>query len=198
MKLYADRQDRLTRQIVFDALTLLWVGLWVWAGLAIYHRTTSAKSGTRDLSSGGQQLHTQMGRAADAAGGVPLVGGALKSPLRQAAGAGTSMDHAGQQLGDVIETLGRVMGSLTAGIPIAFALLIWLTIRLPYARRAGRARSLARRPGGIDLLALQALSSAAPAQLLAIDPEPAQAWRDRDESAIAAFAQLQLRRLGLE
>lgn len=198
MKLYADRQDRLFRQIVFDALVAVWVILWARAGWAVYQHTVAAKGGARDLSAGGERLRTQMGNAARAVDGVPLVGGQLKEPFVQAQGAGTSMTNAGQQLGDTIETLGRVMGSLTAGIPIAIALLVWAIVRLPYVRRASRARSLARTPGGMDLLAFDALRSATPRELAGIGDEPVDGWRRRDPETIVALARLRLSALGLQ
>ncbi|UIJ34068.1 hypothetical protein [Allobranchiibius sp. GilTou73] len=198
MKLYADRQDRLIRQIVFDALVAIWVIAWARAGWAVYRHTVAAKSGARDLSAGGERLRTQMGNAARAVDGVPLVGGKLKEPFVQAQGAGSSMTNAGHQLGDTIETLGRVLGSLTAGIPIAIGLLIWALVRLPYVRRASRARSLTRTPGGMDLLAFDALRSATPRELATVGDEPVDGWRRRDPETIEALARLRLRALDLQ
>ena len=198
MKLYADRQDRLLRQILFDALVALWVVLWVRIGWSVYRRTVAAESGARDLSAGGVRLRTQMGNAARAVDGVPLVGDKLKEPFVQAQGAGTSMTSAGHQLGDTIETLGRVMGSLTAGIPIAIALVVWALTRLPYVRRASRARSLARTPAGMDLLAFDALRSSTPRELASVGDEPVDGWRRRDPRTIEALARLRLRALGLD
>ncbi len=195
--LYADEPTRRTRQFAFDAVILVWVVAWAWVGAVVYRHTASAESGARDLSAGGVALRTNMGSAADAVRDVPLVGDQLRAPLAKAQGAGTSMDQAGHHLATVIETLARVMGSVTAAIPISLALLAWAVVRLCYARRATRARSLARTAAGIDVLALTALTTASPHQLTAISSAPADEWRTRDPITIAALADLRLAQLGI-
>ncbi len=147
--LYADEPTRRARQVAFDAVVLVWVVAWAWVGYTVYRHTASDESGARDLSAGGVVLRTNMGAAANAVGGVPLVGDQLRAPLAQAQSAGTSMDHAGQHLEAVIEILARVLGTATATIPILLALLVWAVVRLSYAQRATRARSLARTPAGL-------------------------------------------------
>lgn len=195
--LYADHPARRARQVAFDAAVLVWVVAWAWVGYTVYRHTASAESGARDLSAGGISLRTNMGAAASAVSGVPLIGDQLRAPLAQAQSAGTSMDHAGQHLGAVIETLARVLGSVTAAIPIGVALLAWAVVRLSYARRATRARSLARTPAGREVLALTALTTATDHQLAAISAEPADGWRTRDPSVITALANLRLTQIGI-
>ncbi len=174
--------------MVFDAAVLVWVVAWAAVGYTMYRHTVSAESGVRDLSAGGVVLRTNMGAAANAVSGVPLVGDQLRAPLAQAQSAGTSMEQAGQHLGAVIETLARVLGTATAIIPILLALLVWTVVRLSYARRATRARSLARTPAGRDVLALTALSTATDRQLATVSAEPMGGWRRRDPAVITALA----------
>ncbi len=195
--LYADEPARRARQVVFDVVVLVWVVAWARVGYTVYRHTASAESGAHDLSAGGVALRNNMGAAAQAVQGVPLVGDQLRAPLAHAQGAGTSMDQAGQHLAAVIETLARVLGSVTAVIPIGLALLAWAVVRLTYARRASRARSLVRTPAGRDVLALTALSTATTDQLAAISAEPADGWRRRDPTVITALADLRLAQLGV-
>lgn len=195
--LYADEPTRRARQVVFDASVLVWVVVWARVGYTVYHHTAAAESGAHDLSTGGVVLRTNMGAAANAVRDVPLVGDQLHAPLAQAQRAGTSMDQAGQHLATVIETLARVLGSVTAAIPISLALLVWAVVQLAYTRRATRARSLARTPAGLDMLALTALSTATDHQLAAISSAPADGWRNRDQATIAALADLRLAQIGI-
>ncbi|MBO1756492.1 hypothetical protein [Allobranchiibius sp. CTAmp26] len=138
-----------------------------------------------------------MSNAAHAVDGLPLIGNKLQAPFTQAQDAGASMDHAGQHLGAAVTTLAQVMGSVTACLPIGLGLLAWAVVRLPYVRRAGRARALSDTAAGMDVLALAALTTAGPRELGRIGPEPANGWRERDPLVIAALATLQLDRLGI-
>jgi hypothetical protein len=63
--------------------------------------------------------------------------------------------------------------------------------------RAARVSSLVRNPQAIDLLALRAIVSKDPAEVMAAVSDPAQAWRSQDRTAMRALAALELRGSGV-
>ena len=73
--------------------------------------------------------------------------------------------------------------------------LVWVLVRLRYARRARSAVVI--RQHGIDLLALRALAHQPAGKLLAASGDPAAAWRFGDPGTLYRLAVLELRSLGL-
>jgi hypothetical protein len=73
----------------------------------------------------------------------------------------------------------------------------WLRARWRYARRAGSAVVLLRRPGGQRLLALRALARRPTGRLIAVHDDPIGAWFAGDPQVTAALAALELRSLGV-
>ena len=59
MKLYADQRAQALRQLLFDVVVLVWVVVWARIGYDVYHRTTAAEAGARNLSAGGVRLRTE-------------------------------------------------------------------------------------------------------------------------------------------
>ena len=74
-------------------------------------------------------------------------------------------------------------------------LLMWLPLRLRYARLARSA--VTARAVDTDLLALRAITRRPVRRLLKIAPDPAAAWRRDDRDVVRALAALELRSLGL-
>jgi hypothetical protein len=74
-------------------------------------------------------------------------------------------------------------------------LLVWLPVRVRYARAARSA--IAVRSVDSDLLALRAMTRLPVRRLLAVSPDPAAAWRRDDRSVVHGLAALELRSLGL-
>ena len=81
---------------------------------------------------------------------------------------------------------------LYSALPVV---LVWLTLRLRYARAARSAIVLRR--VNTDLLALHAMTRLPARQLLAISPNPAAAWRREDQAVVRQLAALELTSLGL-
>jgi hypothetical protein len=99
---------------------------------------------------------------------------------------------------DTIDTiavvaLGAAIGiGLLSSIPV---LLVWLPLRVRYARMARSAAAV--RAVDTDLLALRAMTRRPVHRLLRVSPDPAAAWRRGDAEAIHGLAALELRSLGL-
>lgn len=197
MKLYADKGSRVIRQVTFDVLTACWLTSWVWLGLAVHHRVSGSETAARKIEKSGADLSKNLHDAAGVLSHTPIVGGKVRRPVDHAAGAATSLQHAGGQLADNLGNLGAAVGFEIALVPVLVGVFGWLFLRVGYARRAGRAAALAGLPGGADLLALDALTRLPARRLAALDEKPVEHWRAGDEEAVATLADAYLDSLGL-
>ena len=138
-----------------------------------------------------------MADVADTITEVPLVGGELGVPFREAAGVGTDLVSAGDTLQTSVDRLALVAGVITAGLPIVLVLGLWLVLRWRYAVRAARLARERDRPEMAELLALRALVGQ-PADVLArVHPDPLAAWRRGDPDVVACLVGLELAGSGL-
>lgn len=197
LKFYADRGSRRTRQIVADVALALWCVLAIWAGTVVHDRALVAQSGAQKLEHGSSSLALNMTDAANAVAKVPFVGSEVRTPFDKAAGTATDMAGSGHDLATGLGRFAVLLGVLTAALPIVLALVPWLLTRPRYAVTAGRLARLRSMPGGRRLLALEALTSASPRALAAIDDDVARAWQDDDPEATRKLADLSLATYGL-
>lgn len=197
MKLYAARPSRAIRQVIYDLLTIGWVTAWVRLGIHVHRQVSGSTDGARKIESSGGQLARHLHDAAGVLAHTPLVGKKVRQPIDKSADAATSLQHAGGELADNLGNLGAAIGFEIALVPVLVAVFGWLFLRIGYARRAGRANTLRRLPGGQDLLALDALTRLSARKLALLGTGPVQRWRDGDEEAVAVLAAAYLRSLGL-
>jgi hypothetical protein len=194
MKWYAETGRLRTRQLLLDALVLLWVLLWLRLGFAVDDAVRELAAPGRELEQAGDGLSGGLGRAADRADDVPVVGGGLSAPLDVAAGAGEALARAGAAQQEAVGTLAVVLAVLLAGIPIAWAVQRWLPGRLRWARQAGAAGRLR---GDVELFALRAAVERPLHELARLGPDPVGRWRRGEPGAAEALAALELRAYGL-
>jgi len=90
-----------------------------------------------------------------------------------------------------------VLGLVTAGLPILFAVLIWLPRRIRFSRRATAAQRFVDSAADLRLFALRAMANQPMHRLAAISHDPVAAWRDNEEKVVARLAALELRSTGL-
>ena len=197
LKFYADRGVRRTRQIVADVALVLWCVLAIWAGRVVHDRALVAQDGAHKLEHGSTSLAVDMTDAANAVAKVPFVGSEVRAPFDKAATTANDMAGSGHDLATGLGRFAVLLGVLTALLPIVVALVPWSLTRLRYAVAAGRLARLRAMPGGRRLLALEALTSARPKDLAAIDDDVAQAWQDDDPEAMHRLADLALATYGL-
>lgn len=197
MKLYADTPARRTTQVMIDVLLLSWCALAVWLGTLVHQRALVAQSGAQKLEAGSTSLSQNMTSAADAVASIPLVGDAVRQPFDRAAATGRDMAGSGHDLATGLGRFAVLLGVLTALLPIVMALLPWCLTRLRFALAAGRLARLRAMPGGMRLLALEALTAARPRDLARLGPDPARAWQEDDPATTRALADLVLRTYGL-
>jgi hypothetical protein len=197
VKLYADRLPTAVRQILTDIAVVLWVYLWIRAGLWVNDMVERLGVPGQRLESAGGGIADNLTDAGNKVGGVPLVGDQLVKPFNGAASAARSIAEAGRQTQEVVDTMALVVALIAVAVPFALVLFLWLPLRLRWMRRAAVASAVRDEPAGRDLLALRALASQPLNSLAKLGPDIAQSWRNGDAEAVDALAALELKRLGL-
>ena len=195
MRPYAERPVRAAGQVLADLLVVGWVVLVVQLALAARDLVNALQGPGRTLAEAGASIRDTFGGAANTAGGVPFVGDDLARALGNGTGAGESLVTAGRE--QVAAVAAAATGTavtivLVGALPVV---LLWLTLRIRWIRRAGSARRV--RDVDTDLLALRALTRAPVRSLLAVSPDPAAAWRRDDRAVVRELAGLELASLGL-
>ena len=197
MKFYAERPARRARQVVADALVVVWTYIWIMLAIRLHDLISKLAAPGQKLQDAGKSMSDNLSGAGNRVADVPGVGGALASPLRKAATAATGIASAGQQEQAAIHDLALTLAVLVVIVPLAMVLLGWLPLRVRWIRRAGASAALREAAAGRDLLAVRALATQPLRRLTALDPDIAAAWRRGDEAAIESLAALELRRFGL-
>lgn len=197
MSWYADFAPRRARQIVADAVALTVVTLAIVAGIVVRDTIAALGGVFVSLQDAGAGFEGTMGEIGETLGGVPVIGGGIRGPFDQAAGAGVAIADAGRTGQAVVETIAMVAGLGFALAPIALVLLVWLWPRIRFARRSAETRALLRLEDGEQLLALRALDGATAAELARISPRPLSAWRAGEPAAVRSLAALEAREAGV-
>jgi hypothetical protein len=194
---YAGTPVRATVQVATDVAVVLWVAVWIVVGRFVHSAIQAFAEVGRRVESGAGGISSNLQEAGDTAARVPLVGDALRAPLRGAGGAAGDLAAAGQGLQDKATWLAVVLALAVAVPPILGVVVPWLALRLRFARRAGATAELARTPGGERLLALRALANRPLSRVTVLDEDPLEAWRRDDPEVVARLASLELRASGL-
>ena len=197
VKLYAERLPTAIRQLLTDIVVVIWVYLWIRAGLWVNDMVEKLAVPGQKLQTAGGGIADNLADAGSKVNRVPLVGDQLVRPFNGAADAARSIADAGRQQQEIVDQMAWVLAILAVSVPLALVLFLWLPLRLRWMRRAGVASSVRREPAGRDLLALRALASQPLDELTKLGPDIAQSWRNGDAEAVDALAELELRRLGL-
>jgi hypothetical protein len=197
VKLYAERIPTALRQLLTDLVVVIWVYLWVKAGLWVHDMVEKLAVPGQKLQAAGGGIADNLADAGGKVGRVPLVGDQLVKPFNGAAAAARSLADAGREQTQIVDQLALILALVAVAVPLALVLFGWLPLRLRWMRRAGVASSVRGEPAGRDLLALRALASQPLDELARLGPDIAQSWRNGDAAAVDALAGLELKRLGL-
>jgi hypothetical protein len=195
MRFYAERPLRVARQLVADVAVIAWVWLVVTFARAAQALIDQLQGPAGSLTSAGQTVRDTFAGAARTASGIPLVGEELARALNVGTGAGESLASAGQRQAQLIDTVGMWAAVAIVAFAAVPVVLVWLYVRLRYARTAGSA--VVARARDLDLLALRALAHQPTRQLLRVSGDPAAAWRRDDTAVVRDLAMLELSALGL-
>jgi hypothetical protein len=176
-------------------LVIAWVWLVVTIAKAAQNLIGQLQGPAGALTSAGRSVQDSFEGAAETASRIPLVGADLARALGLGTGAGESLAAAGRRQQQIIDMVGlwaAVALVVLAAVPVV---LLWLYVRIRYARTAGSA--VVARARDVDLLALRALTHQPTRQLLRVSGDPAGAWRRDERGVVDDLAALELRALGL-
>jgi hypothetical protein len=197
MQLYSAFPGARSRQVAADLGAIALVVLSIALGIAVSGAIAAFADFGRQVADAGSGLQKSMTDAASTLGGLPLLGDAAAAPFREASGVGAALAQSGEDQQRFVRTLAVVAGLLVALLPMLVVLPRWMRRRAAFARRATTARRLADTTAGTELLALRALTTAAPRRLLEVDADPVGSWKRGDTAAVAALADLELRAAGV-
>ncbi|GAA1164099.1 hypothetical protein GCM10009630_72810 [Kribbella jejuensis] len=197
MKLYSDVGGQRFRQVVGDLLLVGWIWLCVELGLLIHRMVEALGAPGRKAAEAGDGLAGDLRRLSAPIGKVPAVGDELRSPIDSAAGAAGKLAQAGRDQVHAVDQLALVLAGVTIGLPVLFAVLIWVPRRIRFVRRARAAQKFIDNAADLDLFALRAMANQPMHKLAKISDDPVTAWRSGDADVIAKLAGLELRTTGL-
>jgi hypothetical protein len=197
VKLYSDVGTQRFGQVVGDLMLVAWIWLCVELGQLVFKVTNALGAPGRKAAEAGDGLAGDLRRLSEPIGKVPAVGDQLRSPIDGAAGAAGRMAQAGRDQAHAVEQLAYVLAGVTIGLPILFAVLIWLPRRIRFSRRASAAQRFIDSAADLDLFALRAMANQPMHKLAKISDDPVTAWREGNTAVIAQLADLELRTTGL-
>ena len=197
VNLYSNVWTQRFGKVVGVLLLVGWVWVCVELGLLVYRITNALGTPGRKAAEAGDGLAGDLRRMSEPIGKIPVVGDQLRSPVDGAAGAAGRLAQAGRDQAHAVEQLAYVLAGVTIGLPILFALLIWLPRRIRFSRRATAAQKFIDNAADLDLFALRAMANQPMHKLAKISDDPVAAWRDGDTAIIAELASLELRTTGL-
>jgi predicted small secreted protein len=197
MSLYSDYSAARTRQIIADVVGLVMVIIVIAVASAVTAAIRTLGSFGRDLESAGSDFQNGLTDAADALGDVPLIGDGIRGPFDAAASAGAAVAEAGRGQQQFVEVVAVSTGWAVALVPLMLLALLWVMPRVRFARRSSALRRMIANGLSADTLAARAVAHAPLAQLVAVHPDPAAAWRANDPRLVRALAGIELRRAGI-
>lgn len=197
MQLYSRRPAVAALQLVADLVAVGTIVAAVWISQQVQAAIASLGGFGRQIQDAGSGLSTTMQDAGRALEQVPLVGGGIAQPFRDASGSADDLAGAGAALTSGIEALAATVGTALWLLPTLLVILAWLVPRSRFALRARASSRLAQSREGRDLLAMRALLRQPARRLLQAVPDPVAALRSGDESSMRALAALELRSAGV-
>jgi hypothetical protein len=197
VKLYSDVPGQRFGQLLGDLLLIGWIAVCIALGLTVYRITTALGGPGRTASDAGDGLAEDLRRMSEPVGRVPAVGDQLRAPIDGAAGAAAKLAQAGRDQAHAVEQLAVLLAGVAIGLPVLFAVLIWLPRRIRFSRRATAAQRFIDSAADLDLFALRAMANQPMQRLARITDDPVAAWRAGNPTVVARLADLELRSCGL-
>ena len=195
MRFYAERPGRAALQLLADLLVVGWIWLTVVVARTVHDFVLGMQEPARTIAGAGESIRGAFDDAARTASNVPFVGDDLARALGAGTGAGDSLVNAGREQMEAIARVAFGTTVATVLLGVMPVLLMWLPLRVRYARLARSA--VAARAVDSDLLALRAITRRPVRALLRIAPDPAASWRRNERAVVHDLAALELRSLGL-
>jgi hypothetical protein len=206
MLIWSERRGPRIREMVADAATIAWVGLWAMLGLRLFGLLAELAGAGRLIQDGGSGLRSTGGELAAVLQGVPLIGeGASERVLGAFGAAADPMIQFGSDVERVLFIIAALLGMLV----VAVAVIPWLNRYLPWRmerlrRLNGGARVIRRSalnaPDGggerhvQEILAARAIHRLEYDRLLEFTPDPFADWK---AGRLDALAEAELEAVGL-
>jgi hypothetical protein len=197
VKLYSSVGVQRVGQLFGDLMLVAWIAFCTALGLTVFKITNALGYPGRKAAEAGDGLAGDLRKMSEPVGKVPAVGDELRAPIDGAAGAAARLAQAGRDQAHAVEQLAYLLAAVTIGLPVLFALLIWLPRRIRFSRRATAAQKFIDNAADLDLFALRAMANQPMHRLAKISDDPVGAWRQGDTTVIAQLADLELRSTGL-
>jgi hypothetical protein len=197
VKVYSDVGVQRFGQVIGDLLLVGWIAFCTALGLTVFKMTDALGAPGRKAAEAGGGLAEDLRRMSEPVGKVPAVGDQLRAPIDGAANAAVKLAEAGRDQAHAVEQLAYLLAGITIGLPVLFAVLIWLPRRIRFSRRATAAQKFIDNAADLDLFALRAMANQPMQRLAKISGDPVTAWREGDPAVITQLADLELRSSGL-
>jgi hypothetical protein len=131
MRLYPDTADDRGRAVAKDALVLLTLFVLAWLALKVHDTVDKLAVLGTGVHDSGEAVQNGFEKAADAVGGIPVVGGDVSGALRDAgSGTGGEVAQAGSEGEDRVHDLANLLGFLFFAIPASILLIATLPGRI--------------------------------------------------------------------
>jgi hypothetical protein len=197
MRLYSDFGGRRAVQIIGDIVALGLIALSIWAAVLVHGAVSAFASLGRQLEEAGTGFRGSMSDVGETLGDIPLIGSGISGPFDSASAAGATLESVGRGQQDVVGWIAMLAALGIAAFPVALTLLLWFVPRLVRAVRAARTTAVIAHPGGLDLLALRALTGRSLNRIIAAEPDALARWRSGDPATIRSLAALEARAVGV-
>jgi hypothetical protein len=131
MRLYPDTADDRGRAVAKDALVILTLIVLAWLGLKVHDTVDKLAVLGTGVHDSGQVVQDGFSRAADAADGIPVVGGDVANALRDAGeGTGGNVAQAGADGEERVHDLANLLGFLMFAVPASILLVLTVPGRI--------------------------------------------------------------------
>jgi hypothetical protein len=143
MRLYPDTADDRGRAVARDALVILTLIVLAWVGLKVHDTVDKLAVLGSGVHDSGAAVQSGFDSAADAADGIPVVGGQVADALRGAGeGTGGKVAQAGSDGEERVHDLANLLGFLMFAIPATILLVLTLPGRIRQIRELNAADRL--------------------------------------------------------
>lgn len=197
MKLYSDFGGRRAFQVLGDLLALLVLVVGIVVAVTLHDTIASFRSIGANVERSGSDFSSTMSDIGKQLGGIPFIGGGIRSPFDAASGAGDTLADAGTSWQHGVETLAALVGWTVACLVVLVVLLGWVRPRITGAVRRAAIARLAHESASLDLLAFRALASRPAKAVARVDADAVAAWRRGDPEVIRRLAALELQASGV-
>ena len=135
MRLYPDAPGRRVATVIRDGLVLVLIVLFALLGLEVHDAVDKLAVLGTGVHDSGRVVQDGFERAADAAGGIPVVGGDVSNALRDAGeGTGGNVAQAGADGEERVHDLANLLGFLMFAVPASILLVLTVPGRIRQIR----------------------------------------------------------------